>query len=433
MKKRVCLISLLITALICFPSSAALKTIPNVIISCTGRVEPNSILSELVVDTSGSGTGDINLAVSGIDYYIDDCSISGGSDRFVRVGDEIKIRVVLVPSDEETHAFSGTYSSSNVKINGGTYLSSAASKSSLTVTFKMNPVSGKLPGPESPGWRTGGAASAPVASPEGPGSGKGSSGTGKSSSKVSGTARWSNPSGGTGYYEIWLYRGNTCIYKVEDYKGNSYDFYPYMTKEGTYYYKIRTVPHTAEQKKYAQRSDFEVSDELYIDAENVSDGRKTDDGLKDTTTVGWVKSGTTWYYRYPNGNLKKNGWEKVNDKWYLFDREGKMLTGLQTITSGTYCLAATGEMLTGWRQIDKKWYFFESTAGSVSEGAMFKDRWIYEADKKTYYLGSDGIMCTGWKQIGDIWYHFDETGNLSRDTWIDTFYVDPEGKWIQNK
>lgn len=110
-----------------------------------------------------------------------------------------------------------------------------------------------------------------------------------------------------------------------------------------------------------------------------------------------------------------------------------MLTGLQTITSGTYCLAATGEMLTGWRQIDKKWYFFESTAGSTSEGAMFKDRWIYEADKKTYYLGSDGIMCTGWKQIGDIWYHFDETGNLSRDTWIDTFYVDPEGKWIQNK
>ena len=128
--------------------------------------------------------------------------------------------------------------------------------------------------------------------------------------------------------------------KLEDYNGTSYNFYPYMTKEGDYTFKVRTVPHTDEQKRYGKKSEWTESDSKYIDEDEVSDGSGQDnssDGSSGggitpgggTTDVGWRQENNVWYFKYPDGNYIKNNWLLWNSKWYLFDNNGKMLTGWQ--------------------------------------------------------------------------------------------------------
>lgn len=392
----------ILTLFAAFTSLAQTKAITNVTIKCSNNLQAGDILSTAVIDTSGENQGDINIYLTNTNCYIEDCILTGSGDRYIAAGDKISVKLIIETIDETEYAFNGNYSSSNVKISGGTFQKVTAKKTTLTVTFTLPPVTGSLDEPYSAEWSI--------------------------SNKNKGLAKWTSEYGAKGYYDVWLYRGSTVVKKVESLKALSYDFYPYMTKAGTYSFKVRCVP-TTEQKKYATKSEFVTSDEYYLDKEHVSDGTGQD-SADSTTAVGWVKSGDTWFYKYPDGTLKKNGWEKINGKWYLFDAQGKMLTGLQTIASGTYFLSASGDMQEGWIKVENKWHFFNNTPGADTEGAMIKDTWFNDTDGKTYYIGSDGCMCTGWKQIGSYWYHFDGSGNLSRDTVIDTFYVDKDGKWI---
>ena len=46
-----------------------------------------------------------------------------------------------------------------------------------------------------------------------------------------GRARWEEADNTSGYYDVYLYRGSSVVKKLEDYKGTSYNFYPYMTKD----------------------------------------------------------------------------------------------------------------------------------------------------------------------------------------------------------
>lgn len=381
---------------------AQTKAISSVTIKCSNNLEPGDILSQAKIDTTGADEGDININLTNTNCYIEDCSVSGSGSRFVMAGDKITVKLVIETEDELSYAFNGNYSASNVKITGGTFQKATAKKTTLTVTFTLTPVRGSLEAPYEAQWNI--------------------------SNKNKGLAKWSSEAGAKGTYDVWLYRGTGVVKKADSIKGLSYDFYPYMTKAGTYSFKVRAVP-TSEQSKYASRSDFTESDEYYLDKDHVSDG-SGQDSPGSTTAVGWVKTGDTWYYKYPDGNLKKNGWAKISDKWYLFDAQGKMLTGLQTIASGTYYLAPSGDMQEGWIKIENKWHFFNNTPGSDTEGAMYKNTWINEPDGRTFYIGSDGCMSIGWKQIGEFWYHFGDDGNLSRNTIIETFYVDNEGKWI---
>ena len=84
-----------------------------------------------------------------------------------------------------------------------------------------------------------------------------------------------------------------------------------MTKEGDYTFKVRTVPHTDEQKRYGKKSEWTESDSKYIDEDEVSDGSGQDnssDGSSGgitpgggTTDVGWRQENNVWYFKYPDG------------------------------------------------------------------------------------------------------------------------------------
>lgn len=409
-KKRIAellLVTCLIVESASFTAWAATKAITSVTVRVGTDIEAGEYLDDgitLYTDSTDAQDGTY-AATNSAKYYVADAEWITSSRNAVSVGDEPKMRLYIDIEDSD-YAFKGSYSSSNVTVKGGTFVSAKKdSAGQLEVTVKLQGIKGTYNPPGEAGWRD--------------------SGYGKAYWKVDEDEETS------GYYDVYLYRGSTAVKKLEAYKGTSYNFYPYMTKAGTYSFKVRTVPYTETQKKYGKKSDWTESDEIYLDAQHVSDGTgQTDDtGLTvgSTAQVGWINSDGYWYYRYPDGVYQKDSWLLLNGKWYLFDQNGRMLTGWQTKNGHTYYMLDSGEMYIGWIKAGDYWYFLNRATDGI-EGAVHTG-WLVNNDK-TYYMNSSGAMVEGWQKIDDNWYYFyPGSGNKAVNTVIDTFYVDNDGIW----
>lgn len=106
----------------------------------------------------------------------------------------------------------------------------------------------------------------------------------------------------------------------------------------------------------------------------------------------WMLDNTGWWYKHTDGTYTKGGWEKIDNKWYLFDSRGYMLYGWQYSSADN-------------------WYYL----GNASDGSM-KTGWIL-TDNKWHYLSSDGAMQLGWQKINNQWYYFDNSGAM-KTGWI---------------
>jgi glucan-binding YG repeat protein len=384
-----------------FESLAAVKTITSVTIYA-GLEELDSgdtLPSESSFKTDG-GTG--NYVYSNNDKYeVSDLNWITSDTKEMKVGSEPKMKVTLRATNSDDYAFKGGYQSSNVSIKGGTYVSSSRSGSdTLYVTFTFKPVKGTYDSPQDAYWRDSGY----------------------------GNAKWSSVDNSSGAYDVYLYRGSSIIKKVEKLKATSYNFYPYMTKAGTYSYKVRTVPYTESEQKYGKNSEWTESDEVYVPQEKVSDGSGQDDSAVSNGQVGWIKTGNIWYYRYPDGTYQKNNWAKINNKWYLFDSNGGMVTGWQQRNNIWYFLNSDGAMTTGWIVSNNKWYYLNPSTTSGVEGGMITG-WI-NYNNKWYYTDSTGVMQEGWRQVDGNWYYFyPGEGSKAVNTTISGFPVDGNGIW----
>lgn len=323
----------------------------------------------------------------------------------LNVGDTPRMKVWLDPTDYEERRFKGGYHSSNVKINGGTFVSASISNKKLVVTLDLSPIKGQFEAPEEAYWNTGGY----------------------------GRARWRISGTDNSYqYEVALYRGNSQVHKVET-TGTSYNFYPYMTKAGTYSFRVRVIPKNADQEKYGKKSDWISSDEIYLAQEDVSDGNIADANADVTPSggilnVGWNKSGNLWFFRYPDGTSPKDEWLAWNGKWYLFDPNGWMLTGWQVRNGQTYYLDESGAMLTGWVRAGDAYYYLNPTPDAF-EGMLVKKNWVI-ADGNIYYMNDDGVRVEGWYSVDGNWFYFyPGTGIRAANTWVDGFYLDADGVW----
>lgn len=345
-------------------------------------------------------------SVEGVDWIS-----SSSADRVLAVGDEPKMVVTLRSNyytvGDREYIFKGGYSSSNVTVKGGTFVSARVRSGGdiLEVTVKLKGIGGDFPTPTLADWKN---------------SGFGQARWGYEDSEVRKAA--------SGFYDVFLYRGSSIVKKLEKFEGTSYNFYPYMTKEGAYSFKVRAVAGTEAQMKYGKKSDWEQSDEIYVDKQHVSDGSGQNSQLGGNSgQVGWIQQGDTWYYYYPDGTYQKDSWAKVNGKWYLFDSEGRMLTGWQNKGGYYYFMDQSGAMMTGWLKSGNKWYFLNPNP-TDQEGVMLTG-WI-QVNGQVYYLDGSGAMVEGWYKVGDNWYYFwPSSGNRATDTYISGFYVDGNGVW----
>lgn len=384
-------------------AAAAEHVVSSVTIRVSSKLEPGDTLPDIGTESTSTEEGDVSISCSTDKYTIDRAEWVTSTSKEMKVGDQPEMRVWLTAGAD--YYFKGSYRSSNVTVKSGSFVSAKREDAdTLVVRLRVNAVKGDFSAPEEAYWKD----------------------------NARGTARWEKPdSGDTGKYEVVLRRGSSKVHTVET-TATSYNFYPYMTLEGTYSFRVRTIAKSSKDESYGKKSDWTESDELYIAKEDVSDGSGRTDNVSSSPTgntrAGWQHLNDYWYYYYPDGTYQKDSWLKVNDQWYLFQNDGKMLRGWQKKGNHTYFLTESGEMHVGWLQSAGRWYYFNPTPDAY-EGAMFQNSWA-NVNGKLYYFNGEGIMVEGWNQVDGNWYYFyPGEGNKAVNTWIDTFYVDGDGIW----
>lgn len=381
---------------------AAAKAISKVTINVDVSLTAGEELPDL--DTNkGSGA---NVYSDNSRYTLDEARWTSSGRTDVKVGGTYTMKVYLTAENTDEFAFKGSYKSSNVSVRGADFVSaSRKSNDQLIVTIRTKPLKGTYDAPDDAEWKN----------------------------NQRGLAVWDKVEG-VDYYEINLYRGSSSIYKVKEFKGNKINFYPYMTSQGSYHFKVRSVPKSSD-KNYAKSSDWVESDEIYIAREDVSDGSGKVDynnpgsvANNNTSQVGWIQNGNRWWYRYPDGAFQKDSWLRLNNIWYLFDKDGWMLTSWQQKNGRWYYLDPSGAMKTGWIKATDGWYYLNPGPDGV-EGAMLEKQWL-DYNNKKYYLGEGGRMYEDWKQVGGNWYYFyPGEGSMAVNTTIGTMQIGPDGIW----
>ena len=160
----------------------------------------------------------------------------------------------------------------------------------------------------------------------------------------------------------------------------------------------------------------------------------------------WAKSGADWYwlndegfmarealvdedtkYVDADGKMVKNDWKKIADDegdeyWYYFQAGGKKMAAKEaatapkpvTINGKKYIFDVDGKMLSGW--VGVRAY----DTGIISWGDLEED---FEWQQGAYYCGDeeDGAVTYGWRQIecyndkedfvdNNYWFYFDNNG-----------------------
>ena len=177
-------------------------------------------------------------------------------------------------------------------------------------------------------------------------------------------------------YTLTLY-GNDKVVKRMTVTGNSVSLKEYMTDpDKIYYYQVKAVPVTAEQKKYLKEGEFVTSQEQDIDDSEEEEKEKKHAATSQSSSTGPGVAGSLKGDNFvmPDGTLAVNTWKLVGGIWYYFNAEGNRTRG--------------------WFPYGGKWYYFDGN------GCM-KTGWLY--DKNIwYYLNNDGSMAVNRSQDG--WY-----------------------------
>lgn len=123
------------------------------------------------------------------------------------------------------------------------------------------------------------------------------------------------------------------------------------------------------------------------------------------------------------------GWARGDAGQWFYYKDGKALTGEQTINGVKYYFQNIGTLQTGWVKIGDNWRFYSGNKMLIGWWNIGSD-----ATKKTYYFDTSGNMISGkWLQIDSKWYYFYADGSLAKNTKVDSYEIDENGvtknKW----
>lgn len=149
---------------------------------------------------------------------------------------------------------------------------------------------------------------------------------------------------------------------------------------------------------------------------HLNDSREKPDGnwyylnnngqMQDT---GWFKHDGTWYYIASSGARSYSQLVEIEGQKYLFDKDGKMLTGLQVYNGKKMVFASSGALqsegkASSWQKIASNWYYYDED-GILTVGKK-------DIKGTTYYFDKEGIMQTGWALVDGKWYYFANSGAM---------------------
>ena len=195
--------------------------------------------------------------------------------------------------------------------------------------------------------------------------------------------------------------------------------------------------------------------------------------------------GQTYYFNPDRNGQLSYGLNVVGDKLYLFgdagkenagqlvkdthlnngdfklymDKDGKLMTGPQTIDGLTYYFDSNGRQVKGERRkVNGKSYFYDPDNGALVANRLvtFKaGRFIPEEnyakevrfdfapyanydnnehpELERYYLGADGLPVTGWQTINGNKYFFQDDGNMVVHRFFNNYYFYNDGTIARNK
>lgn len=163
------------------------------------------------------------------------------------------------------------------------------------------------------------------------------------------------------------------------------------------------------------------------DVDSFTDGvyLSSDGSSTTTTTVSgtWGVEDSKWKYTHADGTYTKDGWEKIDSKWYLFDSDGYMVCDWKKDGGNWYYLGKEddGSMKTGWVYDENynSWFYFNSD-GVMQTGFV-------KVDSQWYYLNNKGEMCSGWIVVDGKDYLLDYSGVMYHDTTAYGYSFDSNG------
>lgn len=170
-----------------------------------------------------------------------------------------------------------------------------------------------------------------------------------------GIVRW-DVAGDAIEYQVRLYRGCVAQSPILTTKNTSYDFSGYITKSGSYSYKVRAISFPTIKGKWEKSDSWH---ETAKEAEKISSSSSYGP-VKSNSSGSWLKDDRGWWYSNADKSYTVNSWQYINDEWYYFN--------------------ALGYMVTGWVNWDTKWYY------CGRDGAMDTNRETPDG----YYVGIDG-------------------------------------------
>jgi len=103
----------------------------------------------------------------------------------------------------------------------------------------------------------------------------------------------------------------------------------------------------------------------------------------------WKQDGDDWKYEEDNGINATNGWREINDNWYFFDNEGRMLR--DTKTPDGYEVGKSGEWIKPNDIIEPsssgKVYIFDQKGKWVNDNKIPEGEYVYYPDEN-----ADSVM-----------------------------------------
>lgn len=225
-------------------------------------------------------------------------------------------------------------------------------------------------------------------------------------------------------YSLVLYGDNKVIKRLTVNGANSCNLTEYMDDvDKTYYYEVKAIPITSDEKKYLKEGAFITSSDQEFDADDWenwnNDSSSSGAGTSSSPGTGSQGPGGTSdggairgnNYVLPDGRKAANTWKKVSNQWYYFDQNGNMARNWQNIGGFWYYMDGSGVMQTGWvNPSGDSWYYLNNN-GDMCTG------WIQPRQGEWYYLDASGCMQRYWVQVNGKWYFMNESGRMQTG-WI---------------